>query len=171
MAAHQQLEPVDPLDSLRIKAVDPESADARWCVEQYFTELGTLFEDGFDPSQARPVDPRDLTPPRGVCLVAESNGVLLGTGSLKPLESTVGYIKRMWVSPEARGLGLGKRILSELEDWARRLEYTHVRLETKRELKRAIAMYRTRGYVAIERFNDELYGDFWFEKTLDGGPS
>ncbi len=168
VAAHPQVvELVYGLDSLRIEAVDPESAEARWCVEQYFTELATLFEDGFDPAQAHPVDPRDLRPPRGVCLVAESNGVLVGTGSLKPLEPTIGYIKRMWVSPEARGLGLGKRILSELEDWARRLEYTHVRLETKRELERAIAMYRNRGYVEIERFNEELYGDFWFEKALD----
>ena len=151
---------------IAIEAVDPESDDARWCLARYFDELTVLFEDGFDPSKAHPVDPDDLRPPRGICLVARQDGVLVGTGSLKPSGPDAGYIKRMWVAPKARGTGLGKRLLGDLEAWAIELGYGSVRLETKRELTRAIAMYRKHGYHEIERFNEELYGDFWFEKKL-----
>ena len=149
-----------------IEAVDPTSPAAEWCLAQYFAELTTLFEDGFDASKAHPVDRAELTPPHGVCLVARLGDTWIATGSLKPLQPGIGYIKRMWVAPQARGTGLGKRILSELEDRARGLGYERVRLETKRELRRAITMYRNNGYRDIERFNEEIYGDFWFEKTL-----
>ena len=149
-----------------IEPVDPESTEAQWCVAQYFAELAVLFEGGFDASQALPVDPRDLMPPRGVCLVARASGNPIGTGSLKPLEPGVAYIKRMWVAQDARGAGLGKRILTSLEEWAVELGYERVRLETNRALEGAIAMYRKYGYREIERFNDEPYGDYWFEKSL-----
>lgn len=153
-------------DAITIQPADPESDDARWCVEQYFAELATLFEGGFDASAGLPVDPEDLKPPRGVCLVARMNDRPVASGSLKPLEPGIGYIKRMWVSKDARGRGLGKRILRELEEWAATLGYEKVRLETNRSLETAIAMYRKHGYTEIERFNAEIYGDYFFEKKL-----
>src|SRR5262249_17745067 len=48
---------------------DPGSADARWCAEQYFAELGERFAEGYDPSLAIPLDVDDSTPPRGLLLV------------------------------------------------------------------------------------------------------
>ena len=69
----------------------------------------------------------------------------------------------MWVSPTARGLGLGRRMLSELEQLSRT---TAARLETNRSLTEAIALYRAPGYVEVEPFNDEPYAHHWFEKRL-----
>ena len=74
----------------------------------------------------------------------------------------------MWVAPDVRGLGLGRRLLAELEARAA-AGGTHVlRLETNRALTEAIALYRASGYRAIEAFGDEPYADHWFEKRLAG---
>ncbi len=72
----------------------------------------------------------------------------------------------MWVAPEARGLGLGRRLLRELERLALDRGATLVRLETNRSLTEAIALYRASGYREVEAFNDERYAHHWFEKRL-----
>jgi ribosomal protein S18 acetylase RimI-like enzyme len=74
----------------------------------------------------------------------------------------------MWVSPRARGHGLGRRLLVELEEHARRGGATVVRLETNRALTEAIRLYRASGYQEVPRFNDEPYAHHWFEKRLTG---
>jgi ribosomal protein S18 acetylase RimI-like enzyme len=75
-------------------------------------------------------------------------------------------VKRMWVAPEVRGLGLGRRLLSELEDRARTQRLRLIRLETRDELSQAIRMYTTSGYGEVDPFNDEPYAHHWFEKSL-----
>jgi len=77
-------------------------------------------------------------------------------------------LKRMWIAPGARGLGVGRRLLSALEGEARRRGATAVRLDTNRNLTEAIALYQSAGYVEIPAFNDERYATHWFEKQLDG---
>ena len=72
----------------------------------------------------------------------------------------------MWVAPSTRGLGVGRRMLGALEAWAADQGAPAVRLETNRSLTEAIAMYRSSGYVEVDAFNDEPYGDHWFEKRL-----
>lgn len=73
----------------------------------------------------------------------------------------------MWVAPEARGLGVGRRLLEELERLARDRGAAAVRLETNRALTEAIALYRRTGYVEVEAFNEEPYAHHWFEKRLN----
>ena len=73
----------------------------------------------------------------------------------------------MWVAPTARGLGLGRRLLRELEEHARRRGATATRLETNRALSEAIALYRSNRYVEVAPFNDETYAHHWFEKHLE----
>jgi ribosomal protein S18 acetylase RimI-like enzyme len=97
-------------------------------------------------------------------LLATLSGEPVGCGALWFHPGEPPDIKRMWVSPQARGLGLGRRLLAELEA---RVEGGVIRLETNRALVEAIAMYRSAGYVEIEPFNDERYAHHWFEKRLD----
>ena len=77
----------------------------------------------------------------------------------------IGEVKRMWVAADARGLGVGRRILEMLETRARDVGVRTLRLETNRTLKEAQALYRSCGYVEVEPFNDEPYAHHWFEKT------
>jgi ribosomal protein S18 acetylase RimI-like enzyme len=74
--------------------------------------------------------------------------------------------KRMWVAPRARGLGLGRRLLAELERHARDAGVHTLRLDTNRALKEAIGLYRAAGYVEIARFNEEPHADHWFARSL-----
>jgi GNAT superfamily N-acetyltransferase len=107
-----------------------------------------------------------MTPPAGLLLVASLRGEPVGCGALLFLPDGVGYAKRMWVAASVRGLGLGRRLLYELEDRARAHGVRLMRLETKEELSEAIRMYQTSGYREVNPFNDEPYADHWFEKPL-----
>jgi GNAT superfamily N-acetyltransferase len=70
------------------------------------------------------------------------------------------------ISISARGLGIDRRLLAELEAEAESRGSQVVRLETNGLLTEAIALYRTSGYVEVEPFNDEPYAHHWFEKRL-----
>ena len=72
----------------------------------------------------------------------------------------------MWIAPDARGLGLGRRLLGELERLAREARAAVIRLETNQALREAISLYRRSGYVEVDAFNDEPYAHHWFEKRL-----
>jgi DNA-binding MarR family transcriptional regulator/predicted GNAT family N-acyltransferase len=151
---------------IAIEAEDPASDDARWCLEQYFTELAQRFDGGFDPGLSIPAGADDLTPPAGLLLVARSRGRPVGCGALKFHGREPAELKRMWVSPDARGLGLGRRLLRCLEEEAREAGARIVRLETNGSLREAIALYRSAGYSEVDAFNDEPYAHHWFEKRL-----
>ena len=149
--------------------VEPEpadSADARWCIAQYIDELGRRFEQGFDPARSIPAAESDMTPPHGLLLIARLRGRPVGCGALKfhPGEPT--ELKRMWVDASARGLGLGRRLLRELEQHAATAGTTMIRLETNGSLAEAIALYRSAGYDEVPAFNDEPYAHHWFEKRI-----
>jgi ribosomal protein S18 acetylase RimI-like enzyme len=72
----------------------------------------------------------------------------------------------MWVAPAARGIGLGARLLAELEARAAAHQVRTLRLETNRALSEAIGLYRAAGYREVDAFNHEPYAHHWFEKTL-----
>jgi ribosomal protein S18 acetylase RimI-like enzyme len=90
----------------------------------------------------------------------------VGCGALKFHDDGRAELKRMWVAPTARGLGLGRRLLAELEAHAAANRVRVLRLETNRALDEAIGLYRAAGYREVPAFNDEPYAHHWFEKTL-----
>jgi GNAT superfamily N-acetyltransferase len=90
----------------------------------------------------------------------------IGCGALKFHQRRPAELKRMWIVPAARGLGVGRRLLVELERTAREAGAVVLRLETNRALSEAIALYKRSGYVEVKPFNNEPYAHHWFEKTL-----
>jgi ribosomal protein S18 acetylase RimI-like enzyme len=182
--ARSLLEPLDPRQRARLVeamgvverlltaslveiAVDvPTSSAAQFCFQSYFAELARRFDTGFDPGRSITADPGELVEPRGVLLVARLRGAAIGCGALKLHGREPAEIKRMWVAPAARGLGVGRRLLRELEEHARRRGAKLARLETNRALTEAIDLYRSAGYDEVAPFNDEPYADHWFEKRL-----
>ncbi len=146
---------------------DPTSAAARFCIESYFSELDTRFDSGFDPRRTNSPDFAELTEPVGMLLVARLRKEPVGCGALKFVGADRADIKRMWVAPTARGLGVGRRLLTELEDCARERGMRVVQLETNKTLREAISLYRSAGYMEVDAFNDEPYAHHWFEKRLE----
>ena len=152
--------------AVRFDIEDPRSADARWCLEQYFSELDARFEAGFDPALSISADARELTPPAGVFIVARVRDHPVGCGALKFHPGAPAELKRMWVARDARGIGLGRRLLHELERLAREAGVEVLRLETNRALSEAIALYRSEGFREVAAFNEEPFAHHWFEKRL-----
>jgi DNA-binding MarR family transcriptional regulator len=152
--------------SVEIREVDAAGSDARQCLRAYVEELNQRWEAGFDPSAGVTAEPHELTPPAGCFLIAYLHGEPVGCGGVKHLAGGPSDIKRMWVSPAARGLGLGRRLLEELEQRVRDSGATVARLETNRVLVEAIALYRSAGYREVPAFNDEPFAHHWFEKPL-----
>jgi len=152
--------------AIEIRDVDPAGPDARQCLRAYVAELNERWEAGFDPAAGVSAEPHELTPPAGCFLVAYLYGEPIGCGGVKHLPGGPSDIKRMWISPAARGLGLGRRLLHELEQRVRDSGATVARLETNRVLTEAIGLYRSAGYVEVEAFNDEPFAHHWFEKPL-----
>jgi DNA-binding MarR family transcriptional regulator/GNAT superfamily N-acetyltransferase len=157
---------VERLLTAGLVVVEPEdasSAAARYCLRSYFAEIDSRFETGFEPG---PDETGAMSPPAGMLLLARLGGEPVGCGALRFEAGEPAEIKRLWVAPHARGLGLGRRLLAELEGHARRLGAQAVRLDTNRVLHEAHALYRSAGYHEIERYGDNPYAHHWFGKRL-----
>ena len=166
VAAMAEVERLLQPSLMRFAIEDPSSEDARWCIDQYFAELNARFDAGFDPSLSLSADARELTAPQGALIVARLHGAALGCVALKFHGRSAAELKRMWVSASARGLGVGRRLLTEAEKQARQSGAKAVRLETNKALQEAVNLYRQSGYVEVAPFSDEPYADHWFEKAL-----
>ncbi|HET6948861.1 MAG TPA: helix-turn-helix domain-containing GNAT family N-acetyltransferase [Acidimicrobiales bacterium] len=151
-----------------IDAVDPDHPHADHCLTEYAAELDRRFAGGFDPARSLPLAADDLRPPAGVLLVAALRSEPVGCGALRFHGTAPALLKRMWVAPAARGLGVGRRLLRALEERAAAAGCDTVHLDTNGALTEAIALYRSSGYREVPAFNDEPYADHWFERRLDG---
>lgn len=149
-----------------IRPVNPTHRDARRCIRAYFAELDRRSKSGFDPTAGISAEPHELVPPAGEFLIAYLRGEPAGCGAVKHHPGAPSEIKRMWVAESARGLGIGRRLLTELEQRVAASGASIARLETNRALVEAIAMYRSAGYIEVPAFNDEPFADHWFEKCL-----
>jgi DNA-binding MarR family transcriptional regulator/GNAT superfamily N-acetyltransferase len=150
---------------VEIDVFDPADRDAQFCLHEYFSELDRRFESGFDPA-LYPAEPDELRRPAGVFLVATLRAEPVGCGGVTLHHDGPAEIKRMWVAEQARGLGIARRILEELERRAKDAGSSVVRLDTNRALAEAIGLYRSAGYDEVEAFNDNPYAHHWFEKRL-----
>jgi GNAT superfamily N-acetyltransferase len=93
-----------------------------------------------------------------------SGTATIGCGGVQRIDDRTGEIKRMWIHPGWRGLGLGRRLLARLEDVGRALGRSRAILDTNETLREAVAMYERAGSRTIERDNDNLYAHHWFAK-------
>jgi DNA-binding MarR family transcriptional regulator/GNAT superfamily N-acetyltransferase len=166
VSAMRKVERLLTAGAVEIRPVDPSHPDARRCLDAYFAELDRRSESGYDPAAGVSAEPHELRPPAGVLLVAYLHTEPVGCGALKNRPHAPSEIKRMWVDDSVRGLGIGRRLLAELEARASDHGVRAVRLETNGNLTEAIAMYRDAGYVEVPAFNDEPFAHHWFEKTL-----
>jgi GNAT superfamily N-acetyltransferase len=167
VAAMGEVERLLVASMVRVAVADPRHPDARYCIRAYVADLARRFDGGFDPTRSISAADEELTPPAGLLLVATLHADPVGCGALKLHPSGFAEVKRMWVAPTVRGLGLGRRILAEIEAHAAANGVHTLRLETNRALTEAIGLYLAAGYREVAAFNDEPYAHHWFEKRLD----
>ncbi|TCC00440.1 MarR family transcriptional regulator [Micromonospora zingiberis] len=148
-----------------IEPCHPGEPRARACLRAYVRELAARFDAGFDPGGSS-VDDHELVPPAGLFLVATVATEPVGCGALRLCPGEPAEIKRLWVSDSVRGLGVGRRLLGELERRAVAAGADLVRLDTNRNLTEAIRLYRNSGYHEIPAYNSNPYAHHWFAKPL-----
>lgn len=152
------------LAGVSVEIVDPSSDEARRCLAAYADELRERFPGGFD--DAALVSPDDARGERGSFFLARERGRPIGCAVLRRLETRVGEIRHLWVQREARGMGVGRRLLTELERQSLARGYDVVRLDTHEVLTEAIELYRSSGYEEIPAYGANPYAYHWFEKRL-----
>lgn len=120
------------------------------------------------PQMIHGLHPSDLADPQFTFLIARIDGRGVGCGALRNLEPGVGEVKRMFVLPDFRGCGIGRRLLAALESRALELGRNTVRLETGKGQPEAIALYESSGYREIAAFGEYIGDEFsiCFEKQL-----
>ena len=166
VAAMAEVERLLAVSAIAVCVCNPRDPDARYCLRAYVEELSGRFDGGFDPARSISAADHEMTPPAGLFLVATLHCEPVGCGALKLHPGAPAEIKRMWVTPSVRGLGLGRRLLAELEARAAAHGVRVLRLETNRALGEAIGLYLAAGYREVAAFNDEPYAHHWFEKAL-----
>ncbi|SFR18552.1 GNAT family N-acetyltransferase [Poseidonocella sedimentorum] len=153
-------------EEIEIAETDPRAEAAIHCLEAYYAELAARFDGGFDVSLSCDPEAASMTAPRGAFFVALSDGMPLGCVGLKGTDLGYAEIKRLWVAPSARGLGLARKLMTRAEAAAQKLGITTLRLDTNAALTEAQAFYRNSGWHEIPRYNDDPYPTHFFEKAV-----
>ncbi len=153
-------------EDIVIHEVDYASEVARKCLTAFAAELSHRLNSGFDLENSGDPDLSQMQHPHGTFVVAQLGDMPLGCVGIKGDGAAMAEVKRMWIAPTARGLGLAKRLMTTAEDAARALSITTLRLDTNRMLYEAVGLYHSMGWTEIDRFNDDPYPDIFFEKIL-----
>lgn len=153
-------------DDIVFHEVDYASDVATKCLHAYAVELSKRFKKDFDLKNAGDPDLSQMKHPHGTFVVAQLDDMPLGCVGIKGNGTAVAEVKRMWIAPSARGLGLARRLMTTAEEAARALAISTLRLDTNRLLFEAVSLYQNLGWTEIDRFNDDPYPDMFFEKQL-----
>jgi DNA-binding MarR family transcriptional regulator/GNAT superfamily N-acetyltransferase len=153
-------------DEIDIRDADPDEAAAIHCLQAYYALLQTSIPDITSGMLTLPLsDAPRYRPPHGAFLIAWSDDLPIGTVSLRPLEPGIAEVKRLWVDPMARGQGLARRLMRAIEDRARNMGFSSVRLDTNSALTAAVALYRATGWVDIAPYTSPP-ANVWMAKRL-----
>jgi len=151
---------------IEIRPVRADQSPADALVAAMLAEIARLYGP-LEGRNAPSATPDELWAPHGTYLVAFADGEPVAGGGLKGLAPHVAEVKRMFVAEPARGQGCARRLLTALEDAARELDHTRLRLDTGPKQPSARALYESAGYRSIPAYNENPAATFWGEKRLD----
>lgn len=150
-----------------LESADRDDAEVRALYAVFIGEAdGPLGEEIDLAAEIAAGPPRELNELGGVLLLARVDGEPAGMGGVRHLDAEVAEVKSMFVSPAHRGIGLGRRILTQLERIAAEHGCRAVRLDTSDYLSEAIGLYRAAGYTEIPAYNQNPKASLWFERPL-----
>ncbi|MFE3885827.1 GNAT family N-acetyltransferase [Streptomyces lydicus] len=160
-----------------VSAEPAGSPDAGALLREYYTEVADRYFALHEGRRSTPQEidegvaeypSTDLTPPHGTLLVARQGEVAAGCVGVRMLDARTAELKQMFVRADRRGRGGAGMLLTAAERAAARLGAERIRLDTRRDLVEAVALYRRHGFVEIDPYHEDPYAEIFFEKRLDG---
>jgi putative acetyltransferase len=133
-----------------IVAEHPDQPEIRALVANLNRHLLSLYR----PEDCYHLAIDELSRPEVTFFVARQAQKAVGCGALRRLDATMGEVKRMYTAPEARGSGLGRRILQAIEAEARQFGLERLVLETGHRQPEALGLYRSEGFAARGAYLD-----------------
>jgi putative acetyltransferase len=149
---------------ISIKRANSEEPDFIKMVAKLDTELAII--DGDEHSFYSQYNKIDMIKQ---ALVVYKNNIPIGCGAIKPYAEYAMEVKRMYVNPKARNMGIASLILKELEQWSAELGYHKYVLETGKRQEDAVALYTKNGYKLIPNYGqyEGIENSVCFEKNLN----
>ena len=151
--------------AIEVRVEPVESATSLALQEALFQDIASRYP-GWTLGSSQRVEPCELAPPRGTWLVAYLDGVAVGCGGLQALDPETAEVRRIYLAGEARGRGIGRQLLDELERHARDLGYQRVRLTTGDAQPEALALFQSAGYEEIAPLTDGAFTRHWMERSI-----
>lgn len=153
--------------AIEFRAVPVDDGDGRRLAAAMVEEMRVLYEGlDLDAADMPKAGPDELGPPHGVFLVGYDGDEAVCGGGVKRFADGIGEIKRMYVVPDRRGSGVAQLLLDALEDEARRLGYTTLRLDTGDRQPGARKLYERAGFGEIANYNGNPAAAYFGEKHL-----
>jgi ribosomal protein S18 acetylase RimI-like enzyme len=149
-----------------VRPLPADGEAARLLLADYLAEIERRLGRPLEPSEYPDAEAAELEPPHGRLLAAFDGAAAVACGAVRVIAPGVAEIKRMYVSPRARGRGLGRTLLRELEAGAVELGCHTVRLDTMTAMAEAAALYRSAGYGPIADYNGNPLAGVWMERRL-----
>ena len=153
------------------EVVDPAAGTARTILTEYFDDIVGRYwgrpATAVEVATAMADEPSDdLVAPTGLLLVGSADGTPVVCGGVRLAGDGVGDLTRVFVSPAARGRGLGAGLVDRLERLAAEAGVRTLRLDVRADLAQARSLYQRQGFVDVPRFSDARYADHWMAKEL-----
>lgn len=143
-----------------------EAPEMRELFSEYGRSLGIdlSFQD-FDQELA--TLPGKYSPPDGAVIIARLEEVACGCVALRRIDATTCEMKRLYVRPDARGLGIGAELVRRIMDTAKARGYRAMRLDTLPSMRSAIALYASFGFREIPAYTyNPIRGAVYMEKIF-----
>ena len=150
---------------IELRPEDSDSDAARSMIDAFIAWARATYPE-YDPALSPSADPAELAPPGGLFLVAWDGSAPIGGAAFKRLEPESAEVKRLYVVPEARGLGVGATLMARLEEEARSRGYSRLRLDIGDRQPEAMGLYRRLGFVEIDDYNGNPFATRWLEKPI-----
>ena len=156
---------------MRIEVLPPSDPRAERALFAFMAEMSSRWQGrpatDDDVREALREFPSDgLQPPGGLLLVAHRGDAAVGCAGLRFIDDGLGEVNRVYVAPEARRHGLGRRLMAEIERLARENGLSELRLDTRSDLVESRRLYETIGYREVPPFGENPYAAHWFAKRL-----
>ena len=140
--------------SIILASSEKDYLQARALIDEYVDWLALDLEfQGFEEEMQ---NLRQIYgPPQGGFLIIRNDQQAVGSAAVRKFETGIGELKRMYIQPAFQGQGLGRKLLSNSIDLARKLGYKKIRLDTLPKMGRAIQLYEAFGFydIAPYRYN------------------